>query len=112
MLITEYSFPQAELKQKYAALKQERASKFHNINLYIKNLDDSVDEDKLREMFAPFGTITSHKIMRDDKGNSRGFGFVCFSTPEVRSLVFFFLLYGRVEPFPLELITPFLYFFF
>ena len=59
------------------------ANKYHNINLYIKNLEDDVDEDKLREMFAPYGTITSHKIMRDDKGNSRGFGFVCFSTPEV-----------------------------
>ncbi len=52
------------------------------MNLYVKNLEDNVDDDKLRAEFAPFGTITSCKVMRDDKGNSKGFGFVCYSTPE------------------------------
>lgn len=39
-------------------------------------------EDELREHFSRCGTITSAKLMRDEKGISRGFGFVCFSTPE------------------------------
>ncbi|KAL7212075.1 hypothetical protein ACSBR2_014859 [Camellia fascicularis] len=26
--------------------------------------------------------ITSAKLIRDEKGTNRGFGFVCFSTPE------------------------------
>lgn len=39
-------------------------------------------EDELREHFSQCGTITSAKLMRDEKGISRGFGFVCFSTPE------------------------------
>jgi len=50
--------------------------------LYIKNLEDDVDDDKLRAEFEVFGTVTSCKVMRDDKGTSKGFGFVCFSTPD------------------------------
>ena len=44
-------------------------------------MDDSVDDDRLRKEFAPFGTITSAKVMCED-GRSKGFGFVCFSSPE------------------------------
>jgi polyadenylate-binding protein len=46
-------------------------------------LDDSFDDNKLKETFSKFGTITSAKVMKDEKTNtSRGFGFVCFSKPE------------------------------
>lgn len=48
----------------------------------MKNIDDDVTEEELREHFSQCGTITSAKLMQDDKGISRGFGFVCFSTPE------------------------------
>ncbi|KAJ1993694.1 Protein phosphatase PP2A regulatory subunit B [Coemansia spiralis] len=71
-----------ELRKQYEQAKMEKLSKFQGVNLYIKNFDDSIDDDKLRQEFAPYGTITSAKVMRDDKGKSRGFGFVCFSTPE------------------------------
>eukprot|EP01134_Creolimax_fragrantissima_P003371 CFRG3371T1 len=72
-----------ELRAKFDNLKLERASKYQGVNLYIKNLDDDIDEDRLRQEFAPFGTITSHRISRDTAKNaSRGFGFVCFSSPE------------------------------
>ncbi|XXG55822.1 hypothetical protein AAC387_Pa03g3401 [Persea americana] len=54
-------------------------------NLYLKNLDDSIGDDKLRELFSEFGTITSCKVMRDPNGISRGSGFVAFSTPEEAS---------------------------
>jgi polyadenylate-binding protein len=37
---------------------------------------------KLRSEFEPFGSITSCKVMRDEKGTSKGFGFVCFSSPD------------------------------
>jgi len=73
---------QSELKAKFEAMKMERLNKYQGVNLYVKNLEDTVDDQKLRGEFAPFGTITSSSIMRDDKGGSKGFGFVCFSTPE------------------------------
>jgi polyadenylate-binding protein len=66
-------------------LRDERAQRYQGINLYVKNLDDSIDDNKLREEFVQFGKITSAVTMRDDKGNSRGFGFVCFTSPDEAS---------------------------
>uniref|UniRef100_A0A668U875 PABP n=1 Tax=Oreochromis aureus TaxID=47969 RepID=A0A668U875_OREAU len=59
--------------------KHEDANK--GVNLYIKNLDDTIDDEKLRKEFSPFGSITSAKVMLEE-GRSKGFGFVCFSSPE------------------------------
>jgi len=72
-----------ELRAKFEAEKMDRISKFQGVNLYVKNLDDSVTDDILREEFSSMGTITSARVMKESKeGRSRGFGFVCFSTPE------------------------------
>jgi polyadenylate-binding protein len=54
-----------ELRKQYEAARLEKQSKYQGVNLYIKNLDDDVDDEKLRELFAPFGNITSAKVMRD-----------------------------------------------
>ncbi|KAJ3480030.1 hypothetical protein NLG97_g8166 [Lecanicillium saksenae] len=54
-----------ELRKSYEAARIEKASKYQGVNLYIKNLDDDVDDEKLRTMFAEFGPITSAKVMRD-----------------------------------------------
>jgi polyadenylate-binding protein len=72
---------QTELKRKFEQLKIERLVRFQGVNLYVKNLDDTIDDEKLRIEFAPFGTITSAKVMLEE-GRSKGFGFVCFSSPE------------------------------
>jgi len=71
-----------ELKEMFEKLKRERMSKFQGVNLYVKNLDEGIDDAKLREEFSVAGTITSAKVMHDDKGGSKGFGFVCFATPD------------------------------
>jgi polyadenylate-binding protein len=54
-----------ELRKSYEAARIEKASKYQGVNLYVKNLDDDVDDEKLRELFTPFGAITSAKVMRD-----------------------------------------------
>jgi len=71
-----------ELRRSYEQAKMEKLSKYQGVNLYVKNLEDDVDDDKLRAEFEPFGTITSCKVMSDEKGSSKGFGFVCFSSPD------------------------------
>lgn len=72
----------AVLKEQFAAGKGAQGGRFGGVNLYVKNLGETVDDNELKRMFEPFGTITSVKVMTDDKGVSRGFGFVCFSTHE------------------------------
>ncbi|CBY09289.1 unnamed protein product [Oikopleura dioica] len=76
---------QAELKVKFEKLKHERNQRYQGVNLYVKNLDDSITDDILREHFAPYGNITSSKVMTDtdvEGTRSKGFGFVCFTSAE------------------------------
>ncbi|KAG5857121.1 hypothetical protein ANANG_G00015200 [Anguilla anguilla] len=72
---------QTELKRKFEQMKQDRMTRYQGVNLYVKNLDDGLDDERLRKEFSPFGTITSAKVMMEG-GRSKGFGFVCFSSPE------------------------------
>lgn len=54
-----------ELRKSYEAARMEKASKYQGVNLYVKNLSDDVDDEKLRSIFSEFGPITSAKVMRD-----------------------------------------------
>eukprot|EP00929_Paragymnodinium_shiwhaense_P088096 TRINITY_DN482_c1_g3_i2.p1 TRINITY_DN482_c1_g3~~TRINITY_DN482_c1_g3_i2.p1 ORF type:complete len:607 (-),score=197.52 TRINITY_DN482_c1_g3_i2:352-2172(-) len=72
--------------------QQEMRSKFDGdgkggaaearMNLFVKNLGDDTDDEALRKLFEPFGTITSCAVPKDEKGKCKGFGFVCFETPD------------------------------
>ena len=54
-----------ELRKQYEAARQEKSAKYQGVNLYVKNLADDIDDEKLREIFEPYGAITSAKVMRD-----------------------------------------------
>lgn len=74
-----------ELKNRFEQTTKEAVDKSHGLNLYIKNLDDTIGDEKLKELFSPFGTIASYKVMKDPNGVSKGSAFVAFSTPEEAS---------------------------
>ncbi|KAL8094619.1 polyadenylate-binding protein 2-like [Apium graveolens] len=76
---------EVELKSRFEQTVKEQVDKYQGVNLYVKNLDDTIDDEKLKELFSDFGTISSCKVMRDPSGISRGSGFVAFSTPEEAS---------------------------
>ncbi|KAK3226605.1 hypothetical protein Dsin_006467 [Dipteronia sinensis] len=72
-----YKFDDKELyigkaHKKYQREMELKASdKFQGgLNLYLKNLDDIFTDDKLKELFSEFVTITSCKVMRDPNGIS------------------------------------------
>jgi len=54
-----------ELRKQYEAQRQEKSAKYQGVNLYVKNLADEIDDEELRKIFEPCGTITSAKVMRD-----------------------------------------------
>lgn len=58
-----------------AAIREEAMRKF--TNLYVKNLDKTVDDVALQKRFEQFGPISSAKVRVDDSG-SMGFGWVAF----------------------------------
>ena len=55
---------QAGLKEKFEKLKLERINRYQGINLYVKNLDDTIDDELLRHHFSSYGTITSAKVSK------------------------------------------------
>jgi cold-inducible RNA-binding protein len=47
------------------------------MKLYVGNLSFSTGENELRELFAPYGTVTDVQVVTDRmSGSSRGFAFV------------------------------------
>ncbi len=53
------------------------------MKLYVGNLSFNTSEDQLRELFAPFGAVSSATLVTDrDTGRPRGFGFVEMNSDE------------------------------
>ena len=50
-----------------------------NANVYIAGLPEWINEEKLLSLFAPYGSVMSHKILTNPDGSSRGAGFVRYS---------------------------------
>ena len=47
------------------------------MNIYVSNLSFNIQDEELKNLFSPFGAVTSAKVINDrETGRSRGFGFV------------------------------------
>jgi len=76
-LMSNFERQQAQRKQ-YLEQKRETHNQYKGRNLYVKNFPSIWDEEKLKKTFEEHGTVSSTKVMRNAKGQSKGFGFVCF----------------------------------
>ena len=55
------------LERRSLQIKQERINKYQGVNLYVKNLDESLDDETFQKAFEQYGQITSCRVMRGDK---------------------------------------------
>lgn len=47
------------------------------MNIYVANLENSIDNDQLKEVFSSYGEVLSAEVVKDVfTGASRGFGYV------------------------------------
>lgn len=52
--------------------------------IFVGSLPWSINNDSLKELFAPYGEVTEAVVIMDRETNrSKGFGFVTFATPEM-----------------------------
>ncbi|GBE61125.1 MKI67 FHA domain-interacting nucleolar phosphoprotein [Babesia ovata] len=55
--------------------------------IYVGNLPKTLTESQIRMYFNQFGTVVSIRLMKSKKtGNSRGYCYVKFETPEIASI--------------------------
>ncbi|XP_030536640.1 splicing factor-like protein 1 [Rhodamnia argentea] len=53
-----------------------------NGNLYVSHLPLTVDDDRLKGLFCPYGKLVEAKLIRDhNTGVSKGYGFIRFENP-------------------------------
>ena len=45
-------------------------------NIFVKNISKNVTEREFEEFFTYFGQVFSSKISYDEKGESRGYGYL------------------------------------
>jgi len=67
---------------KFEPKDSKKISRKLNNNLYFKNIPTDHTQDQVREMFAPFGTIKSLVIYKNEKVENSQYGFVCFDDKE------------------------------
>jgi len=70
-------------KLKVNILERGRVKKQTKNNLYVKHFPKKNFENKdLEKLFTEFGEIKSAIVLKDEKNESKGFGFVCFNKSE------------------------------
>lgn len=64
------------------ATKDRENQEEYFANLFIGNLDPEVDEKMLHDTFSAFGCVLTARVMYEETGKSRGYGFVAYDTFE------------------------------
>jgi len=59
-----------------------------NTRIHVSGLSYFCTDDKLRQAFAPFGTVVLAQVLRDEWGHSLGLGIVHMARPEDVERVF------------------------
>jgi polyadenylate-binding protein len=54
----------SNLRKLFEERKLEKLKKYYGVNLFVKNLDDRVDSERLKKEFSAFGQITSARVMK------------------------------------------------
>uniref|UniRef100_A0A3Q2HY88 Polyadenylate-binding protein n=1 Tax=Equus caballus TaxID=9796 RepID=A0A3Q2HY88_HORSE len=68
----------SELKHKFEQMKPGKLTRCNGANVYVKNLEDDIDDKGLRREFPLFGTITSARVMTE-RGCSTGFAIMAMN---------------------------------
>ena len=64
-------------------LEKGRHRQVKRNNIYAKEIPKKNFSDKeLIDLFSKYGKINNAIVLKDEKGESKGFGFVCFEKPE------------------------------
>ncbi|KAF2069651.1 hypothetical protein CYY_009027 [Polysphondylium violaceum] len=57
----------------------EYRKKTSELSLFISNIDEDVDRELLKEEFAKHGNILGIRIVHDENGKNKGYGFISYS---------------------------------
>jgi len=58
------------------------------MNIYVANLENAINNEKLTEIFSPFGQVKSAEVVKDVfTGASRGFGYVEMEDDEAQNAI-------------------------
>jgi len=58
------------------------------MNIYVANLDNGIDNEKLADLFSSYGPVQSAEVVKDVfTGMSRGFGYVEMEDDKARAAI-------------------------
>ena len=79
LAVDNLNYKEVHGRQIIVALFQPGIALSTGSNVFIKNIEKSMTNKDLHELFRQYGDILSAKVCCDDEGNSKGFGFILFA---------------------------------